>query len=72
MNAPEEAEMLVDMRGKFAAFKAGEPVIATRIRRTKFYRVAKVKRIPSGILKEGLPLVNELCGVPEIALKFIK
>ena len=68
---PRFATLLKSVRGHYsgALWKAGEVVRVNRGFKGK-YCIERVKRRPAGILKEGLPLLNELVGVPREALQF--
>ena len=58
------------LRGKFTRWRKGEIVKAHHVIGSS-YCIEKLKRKRAGILKMGLPLANELAGVPRSALKFL-
>src|SRR5207245_3981400 len=70
---PRFATLLQTVRGRYsgALWKAGEVVKVNRGHKGK-YCIERMKRRSAGTLKEGLPLVNELVGVPRHALEFHK
>lgn len=70
---PRFATLLQTVRGGYSGvlWKAGEVVKVNRGFKGK-YCIERVKRRRSGILKEGLPILNELVGVPRHALEFHK
>lgn len=55
-----------ELRGKFTTWKEGEVVKVHHVR-GKTWSIEKLKRKRAGICKEGLPLFNELAGVPRSA-----
>lgn len=66
---PRLATLTRPMGGKFTKWEQGEVVKAHHVSGSS-YCIEKLKRKPSGFLREGLPLLNELAGVPRSALVF--
>lgn len=64
------ATLTQDISGKFSRWKKGEIVKVRSVKGVRWVCIEKLKRKRSGILKEGLPILNELAGVPLRLLKF--
>jgi hypothetical protein len=62
------ATLKCDVIGQLSRWKKDE-VVWARYDGHGTYSIEKMKRKPSGILKEGLTCCNEMCGVPRRALK---
>lgn len=57
-----------DVKGRFSTWKAGTRVKAEWFR--GHYNITRERRIPSGIFREGLPIINGMVGVPRKSIIF--
>lgn len=62
------ATLKLAVKGRLSRWSKDE-VVWARYDGHGTYSIEKMKRKPSGILKEGLTCCNEMCGVPRRALK---
>lgn len=58
-----------DIKGNFSTWKKGERVKMQRVKGHRWVILEKLKRNPSGVLKDGLPIMNQIA-IPLRGLKY--